>query len=446
MVRNFNYIKNEVVNSNLCSRCGACVGICPKQVITFKSNVNYEPTWSSEEDCINCGLCIDVCPAKGYSLQADNKNINDISGNLGKFIDVYKGKALDNYINLNATSGGIVTAVLIYLLKCKEVEKVVVVENTEDSKDGYAKVTVTSDIKTILNSMQSKYIQLPVGKVINEIRSKKENIAIVGLPCQLAAIDKASQKLPVIKSRIKFKIGLFCGFTYTQDSVADMLKIMEVKEINLKRIVGWRNGGLPGNFTVELNDGTIKALPFIKEHSINVTFNALNRCGLCKDCFAEYADISLGDIGGWRTKETLIVSRTDKAEQILAEMVKNNLIRIKSIRDSKYLKKTVIPFMIKEKIIKTQIRNKYLKSKNITNVEWEYRKGTISKILKIESILLYRLSLLLRNSKVKRKIFKNKYMAIVVGELIYYRLSKNILVRAMKKLEKKFLKDEDVLL
>lgn len=52
---------------NLCSGCGICVGICPKQCIQWEKNDNgmYQPCVNSNA-CIRCGLCKEVCPGLGH--------------------------------------------------------------------------------------------------------------------------------------------------------------------------------------------------------------------------------------------------------------------------------------------------------------------------------------------------------------------------------------------
>lgn len=45
------------VDDRLCDLCGACVGVCPPDVL-----VMTERTLKVAAGCIKCGLCLPVCP------------------------------------------------------------------------------------------------------------------------------------------------------------------------------------------------------------------------------------------------------------------------------------------------------------------------------------------------------------------------------------------------
>lgn len=45
------------VDSSLCLRCGACVGVCPFDAIEA-SDTNVRPN----ERCTDCGICRKICP------------------------------------------------------------------------------------------------------------------------------------------------------------------------------------------------------------------------------------------------------------------------------------------------------------------------------------------------------------------------------------------------
>lgn len=45
------------VNSDLCLRCGACVGVCPLDAI--EATDSYV---APNERCTDCGICEKICP------------------------------------------------------------------------------------------------------------------------------------------------------------------------------------------------------------------------------------------------------------------------------------------------------------------------------------------------------------------------------------------------
>ncbi|MDX2480656.1 MAG: 4Fe-4S binding protein [Desulfuromusa sp.] len=52
---------------NLCSGCGACVGVCPTGALAIDIFKSHKPV-INESKCTDCGLCYDVCPGRGYPI------------------------------------------------------------------------------------------------------------------------------------------------------------------------------------------------------------------------------------------------------------------------------------------------------------------------------------------------------------------------------------------
>jgi len=54
------------VDAELCKGCGLCISFCPKDALSFASQLNqqgYNPvTFSSEKDCNGCKRCQIMCP------------------------------------------------------------------------------------------------------------------------------------------------------------------------------------------------------------------------------------------------------------------------------------------------------------------------------------------------------------------------------------------------
>ena len=80
------------VNQDLCTGCGRCTEICPRQAISLSSGVAQ----IDQIRCHNCGLCLDVCPqgaitelipVSEHDLQENIARLKSITDNLISRID-----------------------------------------------------------------------------------------------------------------------------------------------------------------------------------------------------------------------------------------------------------------------------------------------------------------------------------------------------------------------
>ena len=56
---------SDIVQTNKCCGCSACVHSCPTQAIQIKENSKgFFNAVVNVEKCVNCGICDKVCPVK----------------------------------------------------------------------------------------------------------------------------------------------------------------------------------------------------------------------------------------------------------------------------------------------------------------------------------------------------------------------------------------------
>jgi len=425
-------IRKKIIEKDLCSGCGACVGICPYNAIKFKNPYSYKPDFFDEKKCKKCGLCTAVCPALGYEMYIKSGKNQKFDKSIGYYKDFYSGFSLNKKIIKSASAGGVATETLLYLIQKKKVEKVNIVKNTKDLKKGVAYSTLTNSLKEIMEARGSKYVQVPVAKLLKKILNSDERVAIIGLPCHLAAISRAEKAIKSLKNKIIYKIGLFCGYSYNPQFVDSLFNYMGLDREEVKRVIGWREKGNPGDFVIELKNGKEKSISFNEEHSINVIFNSLLRCHLCVDWSAVYSDFSLGDIGGWK-KKTFIISRTKKGKDLLEAMKKDQRIELKKLNKNYVREKTTFSFMNKAKKRRSKLFIEYLKKKEKTTPKWKIKGKNKSLIEKLYSNNYFKKIMKVR----KEKSYYEKHPKLMLkkGNYLYRKFWKNLFFRLMKKIE-----------
>lgn len=307
-----------ILSENLCCGCGACAGVCPKDAISLCVQEGYTPVLNRAK-CTQCGLCYQVCPGKGYPVRqlADKTDEGDIEFHpkYGPMTGYYRVSASNPDIVTSGASGGAATALLLYLLNSGFVDCVVV----PVLKGGIVEPVITKDPAVVRASQGSKYVPVPMARVIADFRREPRKFAMPCTPCQLAAWKLAEQKIPALKGCLKLSIGLFCGYVQSYEGIACLARIMGVDYPAHAQFCGWRCGVYPGHtrFRTETAESIEKS--YYSSSDILIPFFSLNRCFLCPDGGNWLADMVLGDVHGEGENETVVLCRTKLGGKILAE-------------------------------------------------------------------------------------------------------------------------------
>jgi coenzyme F420 hydrogenase subunit beta len=292
---------DSVLDSGLCCGCGTCAGICSQNAIEMVVDHNkgiYIPVIDVNK-CKECGLCYKVCPGHAVNFDEFNKDLfgkspSDIR--LGNYENCYIGHAVNDNIRFNASSGGVVTALLAFALEQGIINGAVV---TRMSKERVLEPEpfIARTKEELVEASKSKYCPVPVNVVLKEILDSKddERFAVVGLPCHIHGIRKAQSRNKQLQKKIVLCIGLICSHNNTFWQVKSLVERLDIREQDIENIE-FRGHGWPGRFAVVLKNGDTVTIPYSEamvQH--NLWFNAVLRCLLCCDLTSELADISCGD-------------------------------------------------------------------------------------------------------------------------------------------------------
>jgi len=261
---------------------------------------------------------------------------------LGSYQECYIGHAAESGIRYKASSGGVVTGLLIYALERGIIDGALVTRmNKNRPWEPEPFIARTRD--EIIEASKSKYCPVPANVMIKELLSAQEGerFAVVGLPCHIQGIRKAERVYKKLRARVVIHIGLFCSHTDTFWQTDYLLKSMNVSKDDLKSI-RYRGGGWPGTMSVQLKSGRESSMPFHEAIFPHVVwFNAMNRCLYCCDLTAELADISVGDpwipevIGKEKIGQSIVIVRTDDAQELILRAVHDECLNVTSISAEK---------------------------------------------------------------------------------------------------------------
>lgn len=166
-----NYL--DVISSNKCTGCGACLNSCPFDAI--KKEEDEYGFWYPVVDknkCKNCGKCEKACPI--------------LHSETHKMPNICYAVMANTEIRMKSSSGGIFTLVAQNILN-----KNGYVCGAAFSNDWNVEHIIINNIEDLDKLRTSKYIQSTIGNAYSEIKTLLENnkpVLFTGTPCQVAGL------------------------------------------------------------------------------------------------------------------------------------------------------------------------------------------------------------------------------------------------------------------
>ncbi len=321
---------NNIAENKLCSGCGVCSAVCPKECIKIKENPLGELRPTADENlCISCGKCKKVCSFNNNSV---------IPENFGK---CFIGCAPD--YKDNGSSGGVATFFLSNLLKENAADYVVSVKPNDNSDELFC-YTVCKEEKDLISCQGSAYYPVTLSKILKDLKNLDGTVAVIGVPCFITALKNLKCESKFWNEKIKFLVGIVCGHTPSKHLVDALAFKSGHKRENITSIrFRIKDDNKPAwDYGVKLSfdDGS-----FVKSFGSDDfgflfwrKFFSQECCNNCKDVFADNADITFMD--AWldeykneREGTSLLICRNKELLKILNPLIENG--NIKEVENSK---------------------------------------------------------------------------------------------------------------
>ncbi len=323
-------LKAEVIDTGLCTGCAGCVVACPHDVIGYEhASGAYKPFHLEEElgpdNCIHgekgCTSCTRACPRfRSWEPEADEhlfaryRKDDELSG---IYQDILLTKASDETVHKMGQDGGLVSAMLLWLLEEGYIDGALVSFLDGDKGDWKAKPGVATNKDEVLAAAGSRYTYSANTLAIDEaVERGLANLALVGMSC-MTSIPAVMwhRKIGKISKPIKFVLGLLCSKTF-DDAIFE--ELFETKYGIPKQRITKMN--IKGVFQLWTDDGGYHEIPLKECHAWT-----REGCTHCPDFAAEHADVSTGGIGK-ENDWTLTIVRTELGREVISRMITAGVI------------------------------------------------------------------------------------------------------------------------
>lgn len=321
-------LRTDVIEAGNCTHCGACAGLNPDLLGMRATQAGplphpVRPFRAGDEQGLS--LAHAVCPGRGVPFpelfEAFGRTPQDWL--IGPHQVLFTGHAADPAVRRRGASGGVISRTLIHLLETERVAGCVVLRQGRDVPDRAGPVLATSR-EEILAAAQSVYAVTPVLDILSDLKRVKGNLALVGLPDQIAAVRMLQVAGHPVAERIRWLLGPYTGTNMYEGAVRSFLRSNRVPDnVPITRLQ-WRAGEWPGYLEVETADGQVlRAEKFYYNYLI--PFFVSRNCLITPDFANELTDISVGD--AWspafeaeRAGHSVVVARTSAARTLVEEM------------------------------------------------------------------------------------------------------------------------------
>lgn len=325
----------EVVRQGLCVGCGACVADAPPQAMEMMTS-SSGPVPAFRDAFPLDQMIWDACPGKGvdypelywlhYGRLPDDWRI-------GLVQHLWTGYAADPAIRRAGASGGVTTAVLLYLLETGRIDAAIVarqgIPTAEQASHFFAR---TPD--EIIASAQSVYVPVSMLDAMGHF-VPGERYAMTCVPEQSAALRMLQHRGHPQARQVEYVLGPYTGTALDPRAIRSLLRMHGVRDEDAVTSLQWRAGEWPGHLEVRTASGRIVQSKKVY-YNFLIPFYVTQASLQSMDFANEFADLSVGDAWSPRFEGlgqgfSVVAARSAAMRAIVQEMQDRGLLTLDSV-------------------------------------------------------------------------------------------------------------------
>lgn len=312
----------KIIQNELCTGCGICASISDNKIQMGLSAQGYlRPVIHQPLSSIQESIIQDVCPGITLKHESLDATYHPIWGPL---IQVRTGYAVNPEVRFAGSSGGALSALLIYLLENRLVDYVLHIGVANDDPL-LNEIKVSRNHAEVVSNAGSRYAPSAPLVNIDEYLKGEGKFAFVGKPCDVAALRQYGRKNPAVSQKIPYMLAFMCAGVPSIEGTYAILNRFNTKKEDVRSFV-YRGNGWPGMTRVEKHDGTSHEVDYGTSWGSILNRYLQPRCKICPDGIGEFADVVCAD--AWYGKDgypdfseqdgrSLIISRTKVGDDLV---------------------------------------------------------------------------------------------------------------------------------
>jgi coenzyme F420 hydrogenase subunit beta len=325
---------HDIVSSGRCHGCGACAAAVGSQKIKMSMTAegylrpeSFGHLGRSEQEAI-----VGVCSGREVvrTMVPPDLQYHHIWGPIAS---VETGYASDPQVRYRGSSGGVISAICIFLLETGAVD--FVLQTSADPNDPIGNTTRQSLTKEdILGAAGSRYAPSSPLADLDKYLAMGKRFAFVGKPCDVASLRRLELQDRRVAELIPFKLAFFCAGVPSRLGTKRVLDKLGVSEDQISEF-SYRGRGWPGLTRAVRHDGSEESMDYNSSWGSILNRHLQFRCKVCVEGIGEYADIACAD--AWYGKDgypdfteqdgrSLIVARTRQGHALLSQMRQSGVI------------------------------------------------------------------------------------------------------------------------
>ncbi len=283
----------RVARGKLCTGCGLCAAIAPDAVRIAMQ----PPGWLRPEQTAPVSPDAEAAIAAACpGLVVDERDappapVNDPLWGPAQFVGT--GHASDAALRHQASSGGVLSALLVHALETGVVDFVVQVSAHKRQPIGN-RTSVSVNAADIFAAAGSRYAPSSPLAGLEVWLARPGRFAFVGKPCDVTALRARARQDPRIAEKVPLMLAFFCAGMPSAAGTRRILDKLGVAEPDVAAF-RFRGDGWPGFATATLKDGTSRRMSYADSWGDILAKEVQFRCKICPDATGNVADIACAD-------------------------------------------------------------------------------------------------------------------------------------------------------